>query len=503
MFRFRTWQLALSTLFFTFLFACSSKSEFESIPDKTSLVAVVDFQKMALNALSFENLLKGIGQAGDTSKQSAEDMGVDFLRKGIVFLEDKEPGKRIYFIVPISNKEAFKKYVQQQVPGLSVMQVGGQEWLKKETFMLLLQDKTAFGVFVNGLADPKTAEEKIRKMAEGPDSQGLMASNPHFKAFSEKSFDAGMWLDMERITSESAAFAQLPTKPKGNLEMFLNFGNGEVNLSGNYLNGDSLSIKYAKSFSAPIDPQQLRRIPSEKPLMLMAFRGDFSAYYQVLAGMPEMQQGLSATQALGFEAKEVFDMLGDHCMLSMNSAPPTGEMIPKMSLLFTLKNPGKAQEILGKVSQTGMLMPTGPSSFVSPSLPMLGVYVQNDQLEISNLGMPSKGSFDPKNYTGQGKDVSYVLLDLQAILNLVPAMGENQEMLNLTKATFKSVEAGGQYVSERETEYRFSLKTMKPDENSLLTIGTYFNKMKEIEARKQKSMQDALDQASAVDTLGI
>lgn len=494
---FRCWLPALSPFFFLLLFSCSSKSELERIPDKTSLVAIVDFQKMALNALSMENLLKGMGSE-DTAKGTENlDPGIDFMKKGIVFLEEKEPGKRIYFILPLSDKEAFKKFVQTQQVGLSSLQIGGQDWLKNETFMVLVQDKTAFGVFVNGLADPKTAEEKIRKMAEGPDSQGLMATNEHFKTFAGKSFDAGMWLDMERITSESAAFAQLPTKPKGKLEMFLNFGNGEVNLTGNYQNEDSLSIKYAKSFSAPIDPEQLRRIPSNKPLVLIAFRGDFSAYYQVLSAMPEMEQALASTQSLGFDAREVFDMLGDHCLLSVNSAPPQGELIPKMSLIFTLKNPGKAQEILGKISQTGVLVPSGPSSYASPSLPMVGIFVQNDQLEISNLGMPAKGIFDPTNYTGQGKDVSYMMLDLQALLELVPAIGENQEILSLTKSNLKSMEAGGQYVSERETEYRFSLKTMKPDENSLITLSQYFSKVKEVENRKKKALQDAIDQASS------
>jgi hypothetical protein len=487
-------QPFVQLLFFA-LAACSGKKELEMVPKNAKAVVVVDFKNLALNALSMKNLMNIFQSEGEKSSEktnSEPNPGIDVMGKGVMFqLEEKQIGTKFYFILPLSNKEEFVRFVQKWDSSAKTTRSFELDWLRGKNFEIGIDDHQAIGVFDVNLTSESKHQTFLMELKSQKEENRLLAGNPQFKELAEKSFDAAFWVDMEKQMETLSSVAVLGSTPvpKGDFLMYLNFDDGKVALSGDYINRSKELEPYYRMMHEDVDTKYLNLIPNEHPLGVMAFRMDPKVVKEIWEKNESLAQSKVMVEAFGLSVPQLMDALGEHFVFSALDARMDKAHYPIMALYMEYSSKEKVAAILSSLVQKGILADAGNETYKLNMLPMASLKVKDKVLEISNVEGPATTRFDPDKFKDfpSGNSLLYInTKDLLAGLN--PSLLQS-EPAKLGKEYFSSISMTSRYINDQRSYFDLVLNTTRPDENALMTMMNLSEKI-----QKMPKENDALPQ---------
>jgi len=467
---------------FVFLFSCSSSRDFELIPNDARVVVALDFKNLALNALSLDNLFSSSDSSVDKTQENNkfDKTGIDFLRQGIAFQRASVQGsERIYVVVPISDKDEFFEFIKSQDSTAEKSKSYEIEWISTREMLFGFKEKTAVGVLDKYMSEDSKTKNYLKEILELKQEDQLVKSNPRFKEMIEKSYDAGVWMDIGKLMESAAIPAtSMAIKPSGEITGLLNFDDGKIVLEGDMYNSNPESLKYARMFEKPIETSFLEKIPSAKPMALIGARLDIPILQKALTSFEQSKVFLDGLKNFGIEPNDLFAMLEGHLSISALGAPATGELIPKISLQLAVKDKNKGEAILRTLAAKGILVETGPGIFAAPQMAGVEARLNENLLEITNLPAGGKEFFSPKNVKDFPSGSSIMYMNFKEVANAVPSGVNGRKEIDTFTNYWDSFIMSSTFETESHSKFEIKVNTSKPDQNSFMTILDYYKETK-------------------------
>ncbi|HOY95947.1 MAG TPA: DUF4836 family protein [Catalimonadaceae bacterium] len=468
---------------FLIFFACSSSRDFELIPSDAKLVMAVDFKNLALNALSFDNLFSQSPDSSSKPKKgdiAFDKTGIDYMRQGLAFQRAGAAyQERVYMIVPITDKDEFFDFCKT-IDSTAVRSKSYEmEWITGQSITFGVKDKTAVGQFDKFQSEDSKSKTYLRELLELKPEGKLVQTKPHFKELTDKSYDASIWVDLGKFTED----AQIPVgafkKPTGEFSGILDFQDGKIELTADGFNSDPESLKYAKMMEKTIEGSFLERIPSSKPMAVMAFRVDMDQFKTMIESNQQLASMFDGLQVLGLQKGEIFSILGGQVSISGLEPAPAGEMFPKVSLQLTIRDKAKASMAFENMANVGMIIKTGPDLYTHPQVPGLAIRLKNDMLEVSNSASTQK--FDPKNLEDFPSGNFIAWFNFADIAKAIPAGLPVSAGMNEFAGYWKSISMASHYESPEHSTLRATLTSTKSDQNAFLTMAEFAKSLQKMQ----------------------
>jgi hypothetical protein len=476
---------------FLIFFACNSSRDFELVPSDAKVVMAVDFKNVALNALSFDNLFSQSADSTAAPKKgdiAFDKTGIDYLRQGVAFQRSGSAyQERVYLIVPISDKDEFFDFCKSIDSTAVLSKSYEMEWITGRNITFGVKDKTAVGQFDKFQSEDSKSKTYLRELLELKPEGKLVQSKPHFKELIDKSYDASIWVDLGKFTEDS----QLPVgglqKPTGEFSGILDFQDGKIELTADGYTADKEAMKYSKMMEKTIEGSFLERIPSSKPMAVMAFRLDMDVLKTMIESNAQIASMLDRLQVFGLQKGEIFSILGGQVSIAGLEPAPAGEMFPKVSLQLTIRDKAKASMAFENMATTGMIQKTGPDLYTNPQVPGLQIRLKNDLLEITNSASTEK--FAPKNLEDFPSGNFVAWFNFAEIAKAIPAVLGASAGMNEFSSYWKSISMSSQFESPEHSTFRASLTSTKSDQNAFLTMAEFVKSVQKMQSAQPEFPQ--------------
>lgn len=476
---------------FLIFFACNSSRDFELVPSDAKVVMAVDFKNVALNALSFDNLFSQSADSTAAPKKgdiAFDKTGIDYLRQGVAFQRSGSAyQERVYLIVPISDKDEFFDFCKSIDSTAVLSKSYEMEWITGRNITFGVKDKTAVGQLDKFQSEDSKSKTYLRELLELKPEGKLVQTKPHFKELIDKSYDASIWVDLGKFTEDSQIPVGSFQKPTGEFSGILDFQDGKIELTADGYTSDPEALKYAKMMEKTIEGSFLERIPSSKPMAVMAFRLDMDVLKTMIESNAQIASMLDGLQVFGLQKGEIFSILGGQLAISGLEPPPAGEMFPKVSLQLTIRDKAKASMAFDNMSNVGMIIKEGPDLYTHPRVPGLQIRLKNDMLEITNSASADK--FAPKNQEDFPSGNFIAWLNITDIAKAIPAGLPFSTEMNEFAGYWKSISMSSQFESPEHSTFRASLTSTKSDQNAFLTMAEFVKSVQKMQSAQPEFPQ--------------
>lgn len=520
------------------LFATSCK---KSVPDQAKYIPkdamfVFDLDwkslsdKAAKGNINWDSLFKSADVGSDTEFATVKTKIDEFMKSGVdessnVFFFIKTGGSIMSgqstsagAVVAMKDAGMFESYIKKQ-PGIGEIKKGSDYsyvtlegnlfvgWNKDVAILTGAEMNT--GQETPAPSDPKKSLDALFGLKE----ETSVASIPEFvDLVAEKG-------DMLFFSNSTGALNTLPllgmTKFADLLKDsygagVINFDDGKVNASFKSYSGKDLADIWKKYAGPTVDMSMV----TQYPLPVEGYAA-FSFNPQIIIEM--IRYGGFESTVNDFVSKEGFttdDIVkafkGDFAVVFSDIAVTEKETEyegikfkskqPTAKLLFNAKIGDKVafDKIMKKLVDEGMLMekngqyvPAGESFGYSINIDSKNLVIANDSTLLQQYLAGKGNAAIPAAVADKSKGKSFAFyVDINKILQAMPADSSSKSAVDAAKATFKDAMASAENFNGKFVGSTMELNTMQPSENSFVTLVKFFSSVAKQLQREEERLQN-------------
>lgn len=523
-----------------------------------SLNTVELAKKVAWSALAGSPMFKELtGKQGDSSKFDIDKTGVEPLSTFFAFgLPDQRlSGKsKLMIILPLKDAEKFKAFVKENYPQARVEQKDKLTFITIDANTCIGFDgKTAIaattsagsGYEWNEDGTPKPRDnsqntviltEEIQKCFALPKDQSL-ADNKQFAGLMKESHDLAFWVNYEALANSlpqgelGDAGSVLASQKKLLKDAFisgsLDFEKGKIVADAQYhFNSTNKAIALAME-SKSNNTDLLKKIPGSQLNLLMSYHINPAGIKALadtmgmapLANMALKEIGLTMDDILNAFTGDFLFAITDFAVHTKSLASNVGGSAvnytspePSMKAFFSFKI--KDQAAYNKLVQTAtgkeLMVPAGTDAYmIGPNIYLnkSGDYVAvtNDATAVSSFMSGTATNFDiPKDV----KNNPYGLyIDIKNSVQSLPLDllygKEDTAVFHDGKKLLESVIAYGGKVEGDHSSFHAELNFQNKDENSLMQLINFSQKVIEANKREADSFDDVIPEEEETDSTTV
>jgi hypothetical protein len=450
------------------LCSCTDSSLLKKIPADAELVVVADFKKLALSSISPGGMLFS-GQ-NETKKEKSEELwknsGIDILSESVIFSRSNSLQESCWFLLlPLSDADEFRNFCEKN--GAQPDNNAGQDWLKKGKFRILIQKELAIGITAPEAATIDEIKKEVLSVISLKEEENLLAKSKSFQTLKKEDKALCLWANLEHSLSGLSLF--IPSEMlQGEITGLADFKSGELFMEGRYFAPDSLNG--TQILGPPIQKELITSIGSRSGNAgVLALSLALPPIYKMLESIGYSSTGSIMAAQYGLNLEEIMQTLSGEIVLTALSGKGTSGDFPETLLQLGLKKP--ADDIFGKLTQAGILVPAGDGTFRISGSPELRIRKQEKFMEVYTEGFRISISPDRKLEEFASAVPAQVICSIN-LQHLTEAFPDNQ-VGTKTGTAGKYWKNFRMRISREENGNSLMtchLECMNEDDNSLLTL---------------------------------
>jgi len=507
-------------------------------------------KKIAINALSgspvFKEFAKSAG--GDTATFDISKTGIDVFDVFYMYAmsDQRYQGKtRFMMLIPLKDKDKFKAFIKEKFPEAVFSKKGNLEIATfNKQICMGWDDKTAIVAAAppayeewNGqpaatTADPSvTLPEDIEKTFALPKEQSL-ADNPRFTKLKGQRHDIGFWLNYERfldhMPQEQAGTAGLVLASQHKMleDIYMaggiDFEKGKIVSDASYYFNPTV-----KSIARAMEPKSvnndlLKRVPGSQMNLMMSYHFNPKGIVTLLDSMHMLPMASMGLKEAGLTIDDVTSAFTGDFLLAVTDFAVGSESksysmngtsvnytspVPtfKASLSFRINDKTAFGKIMNFVTAQGLLTASGPglysfNSFVTLATNDEYAAISNDANVAQAFLAGGKSSFE---LPSEVKDKPYgFYADIQNSVKSIPLDllygKEDTGVFHDGRMLLESISAYGGKISDDHTDFHFEIRFQNKNENSLMQLINFSQKVAEAEMKESDSFEDVIPEEDTI-----
>jgi len=255
------------------------------IPKDAAIVARLDVKQLTGKTISLDKLaskenLKEMGAPDQEAEKAAQnikkflDSGIDFLNKIYVFSNDvdMQKGSGVGIAFAIDNEEKLTKFIKDDATWKDLKDAKKPEFKEEGKIKFAIFEKNAVmawqgkvGVF---LAKDGVTTADVKKLIEMKSEETLIGTNDSFKDAAGKSYDASVWMNVEKLSANNAqanmAMGMAGMDAKGTAwNIGFTFEKGKIIMDADYTGNEAINKLSDKITNDNVKGSVLKNIPLE------------------------------------------------------------------------------------------------------------------------------------------------------------------------------------------------------------------------------------------------
>lgn len=501
-------------------------------------------KKAAWNAISGSPIFKELS-GGDTTKFDFEATGLDPMNTyyGYAVTDQRFAGKsRFMMIIPLKSADKFKAFIKEKSPEAKFSTKDKLNFVIIEgNFCIGWDDKTAIAATLSpsyeawqskGTAvagnEATILTEEIQKTFALPEDQS-MADNKKFGELVKANHDISFWLNYETLMNSmpqdemGTAGAVMASQKKMLKDAYvaggIDFEKGKITGDATYYFNNAVK-EIAEGLEAKsVNNDLLDKVPGSQLNLMMSYHFNPKGIKTMaetmgvlpLANVALKEYGLSLDDVLNAFTGDFLLAVTDFSVATESQSYTMGgnsvnytKPVPsfKASLSFKIKD----KAAFDKLAQTGvtkeLFTSPAPNTYALGSMATLSA--SNEYAVISNdpavtsafLGATSKSSF---KVPADVKNNPYgFYLDIKNSIKSVPLDllygKEDSTVFQEARGLLESISAYGGKVKGDHSDFHFEVTFQNKEENSLMQLSNFFQKVAEAEEKEGDSFDEVVPQ---------
>jgi hypothetical protein len=535
--------------------SCSPSSQNDKYISKDaigvlSINGVALEKKIAINAISGSPIFKEIAEAigGDSTNLDLSKTGVDLVNIFYVYAmaDQRLDGKsKFMVIIPLKDATKFKAFIQQKFPKAVFQSKGNLNFATfNQSIVMGWDDKTAIASAATPANTawestpaapvdiPTLLTEDIQKTFALTKDQSL-AENPKFAALEKENHDISFFLNYENFVNGMSqdqigtAGAIIASQKKLLKDMYIaggvDFEKGKIVSDSKYYFNPSLQAISNAMEPKTINNDLLKRVPGQQMNLMMSYHFNPKGIIAMLDTMNMLPMVTVGLQQTGLTMDDItkafsgdflltvtdFSVASESKSYTMNGTPvnyTTPKPAYKAALSFKINDKPSFDKIMQFIVNQGMLQTTAPGiysfgNFVTLASNNEYAAVSNDAAVAQAFLTAGNSKFD---LPAEVKDKPYgFYADIKNSVKSIPLDllygKEDTAVFHDGRILLESISANGGKINGDHTDFHFEINFQNKDENSLMQLIKFSQKVAEAE-RKQANTIDEVIPQNTVDT---
>lgn len=514
-------------------------------------------KKVAWSALAGSPMFKEMtGKEGDTAKFDIEKTGIEPLTTFFAFgLPDQRlPSKSKFMVIlPLKDADKFQAFIKENYPNAKVEQKDKLTFISIDASTCIGFDKkTAIAATAsksyerewNDDGTPKVADnsqhltiltEEIQKCFALPKDQSI-AENKQFASLIKESHDFSFWLNYEALANGlpqeqlGSAGAIMASQKKLLKDAYitgsLDFEKGKIVADAKYHFNNSAKAIVQALASQSDNAELLKKVPGSQLNLMLSYHFNPAGIKTLadtmgmapLANMALNEMGLNLDDILNAFTGDFLFTISDFTVQTKNLAASVGgsavkytspEPSMKAFLSFKIKDQAAFAKLMQIATGRELLQTTGPDAYLIGS----GVYLtkKDDYVAVTNdngaatafVSGTTAAKFDiPKEVKSNPYGLYIDIKNSVQSLPLDLLYGkEDTAVFHDGKKLLESVIAYGGKVEGDHSSFHFELNFQNKDENSLLQLINFSQKVMEANKREADDFDDIIPEDADTTTV--
>jgi hypothetical protein len=542
-----------------FLFSSCSKPSENSryIPkDAIGVLSINTLElvkKGAWTALSGSPLFKEMTSkaGGDSTSIDIEKTGLDIATVFAYAMPDQRlAGKsRFMVIIPLKDATKFQAYIKEKFPKAKIETKGELTfavfnenitigWDKKKAIAAAASPKTEWSDDGQPMAagdNTAILTEEIQKTFALKEDQSL-AANSKFADLQKAGHDIGFWLNYETFASSmpqeqiGTAGAILASQKKLLKDAFIaggvDFEKGKITGDATYYFNPSVKAIAEAMESRSVNDDLLKKVPGSQMNLMMSYHFNPQGIKAIVDTMGVGPLANAALKEFGLSLDDILNAFTGDFLLAVTDFAVSTESksytmngnavnytspVPtfKASLSFKIKDKAAFDKIMQVAVTNQMLTTSAPGVYNLSSFATLasnGEYaaISNDAAVASaflvapgnaNFTVPAEVKNNPYGFYADIKNsIKSVPLDL--------LYGkEDTAVFHDARNLLESISAHGGKVKGDHSDFHFEVNFQNKEQNSLLQIANFYQKVAEAEKRQADSFDEVIPEADTAEEM--
>lgn len=542
-----------------FLFgSCSKPSENSRYIPKDAIgvlsINTVELVKKGLwSALSGSPMLKEITSkaGGDSTSFDIEKTGIDIATVFAYAMPDQRlAGKsRFMVIIPLKDVAKFQAYVKEKYPQAKIetkgdltiavlnetMTVG---WDKKNAIGAVASPKTEWsddGQPIAAADNTAILTEEIQKTFALKEDQSL-AANGKFTDLQKAGHDIGFWLNYESLANSmpqeqiGTAGAIMASQKKLLKDAFIgggvDFEKGKITGDATYYFNSSMKAIADAMESKSVNNDLLKRVPGSQMNLMMSYHFNPQGIKALIDTMGVGPLANAGLKEFGLTVDDILNAFTGDFLLAVTDFAVSTESksysmnghevqytspVPafKASLSFKIKDKAAFDKVMQVAVSNQMLTTSAPGVYNLSSFATLasnGEYaaISNDAAVASaflvapgnaKFTVPSEVKNNPYGFYADIKNtIKSIPLDLLYGKEDTAVFHDGRNLL-------ESISAHGGKVKGDHSDFHFEVNFQNKEQNSLLQIINFSQKVAEAEKRQADSFDEVIPEADTTEVM--
>lgn len=515
--------------------------QIKHIPKDATLVLAINpmsfYDKMKNNKGEIDSLINSFVDKmanSDSVKQQGElaKEAFDFKKSVYFFIKASNSiaeGKSISgaTIIPLKNKDKFVAFLKSTNPLLNISEETGFSFTQSNKFAAGWNKDIAIILSSGNYAEETANKASLESLFNLKESESIASDDKFLKSFDAKS-DISFYTNSSQSVS---AFSMLALTKASDLvkDVYsagtLNFNNGSIDINLTTYPNSTLLDLVKKNPAAKLNGESLQNYPGQ-PEGIIDFSINIKQLISILnyMGVDQMinpflqKQNLSLDDiAAAFKGEIAF--AASSFRIEQKQSPYYNATVSSPQFNYLLCIPVADKKAYDKIISAiygadNALFVNKNGQYVPATIAQSGQgFLVNDKYLLLASSQSLIDSFDnakgkiiwpegaEKNIKGK---TSYFYGDLQNILSAIPATGgSDSSVIALSKNTFKEFDAWGNDLKGNKFTGEAHLYLQNTKENSLITLGKYFQQLKSYEDKYKNAAlaADSLNTPSADDNM--
>ncbi|MFA6056929.1 MAG: DUF4836 family protein [Taibaiella sp.] len=542
-----------------FLFSSCSKPSENSRYISKDAIGVLSIntselvKKVAWSALSGSPIFKDItGKAGgDSTSFDIEKTGIDIATFFAYALPDQRLASKSKFmvIIPLKDAAKFQAFVKEKFPKAKIE-------TKDNLTFAVLNENTTIGwdkkTAIAAAASPKTQwsddgqplpsadnttilMEEVQKTFALKEDQSLAANNK-FTDLQKAGHDIGFWLNYEALATSmpqeqiGSAGTILASQKKLLKDAFIaggvDFEKGKIAGDATYYFNPSVKAIAEAMESKSVNNDLLKRVPGTQMNLMMSYHFNPQGIKAVVDTMGVGPLANAALKEYGLTIDDILNAFTGDFLLAVTDFAVSTESksytmngnavnytspVPtfKASLSFKIKDKAAFDKVMQVAVTNEMLATSAPGVYTFAGVATLasnGEYaaISNDPTVASAfLVSPGNANF---NVPAEVKNNPYgFFADIKNSIKSVPLDllygKEDTAVFHDARNLLESISAHGGKVKDSQSDFHFEVNFQNKEENSLMQIINFSQKVAEAEKRQADSFDEVIPEADTTEVM--
>jgi hypothetical protein len=384
-------NLCLYAVFVLTLFSCSKTPTRNVLSEKSTLVVGVDIKQFIQSLHSDTDLMSIFSAEKDLAKANITNPGIDIWGEAFLY-KVSNPGcsETVFFSLPISNTNNFKKLLEDKIPTLHWTNDG--HWVGTNVqWNIHIQPKFALMAFTFGKKNEKAVNEVIAEGIEKINNKITGHPHPSLANVLNKQFSTFVWAKKEGITGiYEDILANLPFE-----HVLINTQFKKGHLAAEmviYADGGELSAIH-KFMLAPISNAEFYNYHlSADDAISVAMHFNIPALKNAIKHHGWFERFSKGVMMMGHDTTAMMQMFSGNVVCSIKEANHQGGLIPQFELHLGLADAGYGESFLNDMEFLGAIKQTAKDAYLIPMMPGYELATGDNCISLKFTEETTKGS---------------------------------------------------------------------------------------------------------------